>query len=475
MPTLTLSLRARLTLWYVGVLAVLLIVYATLVFGFQYAILTRQMFHDEVQDAVTAEGLLYFDSEGQLQLQQNYYSRPQSHLLIDRLMEVRDLRGEVLYRSPALHGMLLDGPLQDREGDTGFNQRIVRLSDGSHAMVISHIHTLQGTTVVIRLGYSLTPFRERMIQFLLLLLVAVPLALIIAGAAGQMIAARGLRPVKDMAERAKGITANNLHDRLKIRNRSDELGQLAAVFNHLLERLEQAFQQMRRFTADAAHELRTPLASIRTVSEVALEQEQRIENYRDALSSILEEVARLNETINGLLLLARAEATQPEEAQTDFSAKELVHEVLTVLGVLIEEKQITVCEENQSAATQCVRAERNLLRVAIMNVLHNALKFSPSNSILTISYGCAENRLTLTVQDQGPGIPPADSQRVFDRFYTNSSQPTASHCGTGLGLSIARVIIDRVGGTIGFEASKAGARCCITLPLVSEVRHAGLF
>jgi len=215
------------------------------------------MFHDEVQDAVTAEGLLYFDSEGQLQLQQNYYSRPQSHLLIDRLMEVRDLRGEVLYRSPALHGMLLDGPLQDREGDTGFNQRIVRLSDGSHAMVISHIHTLQGTTVVIRLGYSLTPFRERMIQFLLLLLVAVPLALIIAGAAGQMIAARGLRPVKDMAERAKGITANNLHDRLKIRNRSDELGQLAAVFNHLLERLEQAFQQMRRFTADAAHELRT--------------------------------------------------------------------------------------------------------------------------------------------------------------------------------------------------------------------------
>ncbi len=465
MPSFALSLRTRLTLWYVAVLAVLLLVYATLVFAFQYAILTRQIFHDEVQDVVTTEGLLYFDAQGALQLQQDYYSRPQSHLLVDRLMEVRDLSGKVLYRSSTLHGMALDGSLQDHEGDTSFNQRIVRLEDGSHAMIVSHIHALQGRTMVIRLGYSLAPLRERMFQFLVVLLVAVPLALIVAGAAGQMIAKRGLRPIQEMAARAEGITAHNLHDRLHIDNPGDELGQLATVFNHLLQRLEQAFQQMKRFTADAAHELRTPLASIRTVSEVTLEGDQETAQYREALANILEEAARLNETINGLLLLARAEATQPGEAQTVFPAGELVDEVLGVLGVLIEEKQITVVQENPTIAMRRVRADRGLLRIAIMNVLHNAMKFSPNSSVLNIAYSCTADMLRIAFEDQGPGIAPEERQRVFDRFYTSNSRATASNSGAGLGLSIAKVIIDRMGGTIGFEAAQSGARCVIALPL----------
>ena len=112
MAALPLSLRTRLTLWYVGVLAILLLLYASLVFAFQYVILTRQIFHDEVQDVVTAEGLLYFDAQGALQLQQDYYSRPQSHLLVDRLMEVLDRSGRILYRSPTLHSMSLGGRLQ---------------------------------------------------------------------------------------------------------------------------------------------------------------------------------------------------------------------------------------------------------------------------------------------------------------------------------------------------------------------------
>jgi signal transduction histidine kinase len=448
------------------VLASLLLVYAMVVFGFQYAILRRQIFHDEVQDVVTAEGLLYFDAQGTLHLQQNYYSRPQSHLLVDRLMEVRDLSGHVVYRSPTLHGLPLDGPLKPYEGDTSFNERVVPLADGSQAMIVSHIHTLQGRTMVIRLGYSLAPLRERMSQFLLLLLISFPVALLVAGAAGQIIATRGLRPVKAIAERAESITAHNLHDRLAMEGRHDELGQLAAAFNHLLQRLELAFQQMRRFTADAAHELRAPLASIRTVSEVTLEQESAIERYRDALSGILEEVSRLDETINGLLLLARAEATQPGDTETVFSVNELVDEILAVLAILIEEKQITVSEVDEPGTAYCVRAERSLLRIALMNVLHNALKFSPPNSILTISYNNSTNLLFITIEDQGPGIAPAELQLVFERFYTSHTAANASRSGAGLGLSIAKVIIDRLGGTIGFEPSKEGARCRISLPPV---------
>jgi len=467
MASLPLSLRTRLTLWYVAVLAVLLVLYASLVFAFQYAVLTRQIFHDEVQDVVTAEGLLYFDAHGVLQFQQNYYSRPQSHLLVDRLMEVLDRSGRVLYQSPTLHGMPLGGRLQRGEGDTGFNKRIVRLRDGTYALIVSHIHTMDGVTMVIRLGYRLAPLRETMIQFLILLLIAVPVALLVAGAAGQTIARRGLRPLEQMTARAEGITASNLHDRLQIENPRDELGQMARVFNHLLQRLEQAFQQMRRFTADAAHELRTPLAAIRTMSEVALERGQSADQYRDALANILEETARLNETINGLLLLARAEASQPGQEQTLFPAQDLVGEVLNVLGVLIEEKQIIVMQDGDSIQNSAIRADRALLRIAFMNVLHNAVKYSPRNGVLRISWEFAAGGLRIAFQDEGPGIARDEQQRVFERFYTSSAPATASESGAGLGLSIAKLIIDRVGGTIGFEEVGQGARCVIELP-VSE-------
>jgi len=467
MASLPLSLRTRLTLWYIAVLAVLLLLYASLVFAFQYAVLTRQIFHDEVQDVVTAEGLLYFDAHGVLQLHQNYYSRPQSHLLVDRLMEALDLSGHVLYRSPTLRGMPLGGQLQRGEGDTSFNERIVRLRDGTFVLIVSHIHTMSGVTMVIRLGYSLAPLRERMIQFLIVLLIAIPVALLVAGAAGQTIARRGLRPLEQMAARAEGITASNLHDRLEIENPRDELGHMARVFNHLLQRLDHAFQQMRRFTADAAHELRTPLASIRTVSEVALERDQSAAHYRDALANILEETARLNETINGLLLLARAEASQPGQEQSVFPVQELVEEVLSVLGVLIEEKQLTVVQDGAQPQIRDIRADRALLRIAFMNVVHNAVKFSPSKTVIRISWTFAAGRLRIAFQDEGPGIAPDEQQRVFERFYTSSAPATASQSGAGLGLSIAKLIIDRIGGRIAFEEARQGARCVIELP-VSE-------
>jgi methyl-accepting chemotaxis protein len=227
------SLRTRLTLWYVGVLALLLVVYATAVFAIQYVALTRQIYHDEVQDVITVEGLLFFDQNGNLQLTQNYYSRPQSHLLVDRLMEVRDLSGKVLYSSSTLRGMALGGPLRVGEGDAGFDERFVELQDGTHAFVVSHIHTMQGRTVVIRLGYDLAPLRARMYQFFLLLFIAIPIALALAALAGQSIAKRALRPLEEMTVHAEHITASNLSDRLEVTNAHDELGNLARVFNHL--------------------------------------------------------------------------------------------------------------------------------------------------------------------------------------------------------------------------------------------------
>jgi len=466
------NIRIRLTLWYVAVLAAILAIYVAVVFIFQYSLLERQMFHDEIQDVETVEGLLFFDVQGQLHLQQDYYSHPHSHLLVDRLMEVRDLSGTVLYRTDTLNGLSLGGPSRPNEGSNSFNERAIKLADGTHVLVISHVHPVDGRQVLIRLGYSLAPLRDRMLQFFLLLLVAMPVGLIIAGFAGYNIARRAFLPLEEMAARAEQITASNLQERVTVENEHDELGHMARVLNHLLQRLEQAFAQLQRFTADAAHELRTPLASLRAAGEIALQETEDGEGYREAISSMLEETVRLNQTIEGLLMLSKAEVADLE-ALDEFLLPELVNEILVLLEVVTDEKQITVQQEQDDHVRQTISADRSLIRVALLNVLHNAVKFSSAGSIIRISY----SRVTLSsfeaervcIHDGGPGILAGDHQRVFERFFTGRSSGASSNSGAGLGLSIAKLAVERSGGSISFDESvQDGARCCIDLPLARQ-------
>ena len=324
---------------------------------------------------------------------------------------------------------------------------------------------MNSRTLLIRLGYDLVPLRERMVQFLLLLLIALPVALALAALAGQAIAKRALRPLEQMAIRARSIGAANLNDRLDIANPNDELGHLAAVFNHLLQRLEQAFDQLQRFTADAAHELRTPLASLRAVGEVAMQHERSSDVFRDALSSILEETGRLSETIDSLLLLARLEATDSSGPMESVAVGPLITEVLGVLSVLIEEKGIRVILEGQHLNGAAVSADRTLLRVAILNVVHNAIKFSPVSGELKISLLQEEDgeSIRIVIADQGPGISSEERERVFERFFRGAASVTLA--GTGVGLSVARSITERAGGAIWFDPSvSVGASCVILLP-----------
>jgi signal transduction histidine kinase len=461
------QIRGRLTVWYVAVLAMILAVYVVLVFVFQYKVVSNQIYHDEVQDVETVEGLLYFDANGGLQLEQSYFSHPRSHLLIDRLMEVRDLSGVVLYRTPNLNGAPLGGPSLPDEGDESFNRRVVRLPDGSHVSLISHLHTMHGRTLLIRLGYSLAPFRERMTQFLEILLIALPIALVIAGFAGFQIAKHALEPLEEMARKARRITAQNLHDRIDIENPDDELGHMATVFNGLLDRLEEAFQQLHSFTGDAAHELRAPMAAIRAVGEIALRRGDATESNKEAIASILEETARLDETIGSLLLLARAEAARAVGPNT-FSLVELITEVTGVLEVLAEVRDIRLTTSIHDASGIAVSGDRSLIRSAIMNVVHNAIKFSPANSSVTVVHtvvGTQGEQIELSVQDEGPGIENAELDAVFGRFYTSTRRETSAYNGTGLGLSIAQLVVQRSGGEIFFDPSAVvGARCVIRLP-----------
>jgi signal transduction histidine kinase len=463
------NIRTRLALWYLVILASILTIYIVVVFTFQYALLKRQIFHDEIQDVETVEGLMYFDALGKVHLREDYHSHPQSRLLEDRLMEVHDLSGNLLYRSDSLKGEMLGGASWPDEGANSYSQRSIQLNDGTRVLLISHLHPLESKLVLIRLGYSMAPLHERMLYFFWILLLATPFALVLAGFAGYSIARRALRPLDQMARRAEQITANNLHDRITVENPHDELGHMARVLNHLLERLQQSFIQLQRFTADAAHELRTPLAALRNTGEVTLQAEIPEEGYRNAIGSMLEETMRLNQTIDALLLLAKAETSRFDDLQTSFLLTELVDEILALLDVLIEERHITIEHEGKQAATEPIFADRSLIRIAFLNVLHNAIKFSPDNSILKILYSRKEGDRSfqrVCIQDSGPGIASGEHQRVFERFFTSNPIDRSAHSGAGLGLSISKLIIDRNGGKIYFNPAIAhGATCCIELPL----------
>jgi signal transduction histidine kinase len=459
-----------LTLLYVGILALLLSVYMALVYAFQYSQLTTQIYLDEVQDVETVEGLLAFDPKGGLYLQQSYLRNPTSHLLIDRLMEVRDLNGKVLYRSDTLQGMQLGSTkLWADEGVNSFDRRTVRLSDGTAVQLISHRHFLNGHILVIRLGYSLSPLAERMKQFLLGLLLVLPIALIIAGFVGYQIARRALAPLDSMSARAEQITASNLEGRLEIEDEHDELGRMARVLNSLLSRLQGSFEQLHRFTADAAHELKTPLACIRAVGEGALDSHATMDNYRDAISSMLEETSRLNQTIEGLLLLSKAEEGEMALNVTIFPLRELLDEILSLLDVVLEERNIKILQERLDDLPMLVAADRTLLRTCILNVLHNAVKFSPCGGTVRLSDQHLERNgqrwIRLSILDQGPGIAESDRERVFERFFRVRSEAVSTAEGAGLGLAIAKLAIESNHGSIRFDPSAVhGALCHIEVP-----------
>jgi signal transduction histidine kinase len=464
------NIRTRLAIWFVAILASILVAYIGAVFTFQYVLLERQIFHDEIQDVETVEGLLYFDPQGSLHLQENYHSRQQSRLLEDRLMEIRDVSGKVLYRSETLKGQILGGASSPDEGANSYNQRSTRLNDGTRILLISHLHPIQDKLVLIRLGYSMAPLQDRMLRFFFLLLVATPFGLILAGFAGYRIAKKALLPLDLMAARAESITASSLNDRIVVEHPHDELGHMAKVLNHLLERLEQAFGQLQRFTADAAHELRTPLSSLRATGEVTLQESRTEPGYREAIGSMLEETTRLNQTIDGLLLLARAEI-RSNDTKTSFSLPELVDEILELLDVLLEERHITVLQNRDNAGSKLLFADRSLVRVALLNVLHNAVKFSPNQSMIRIDFSRKESDdrafQRICVHDSGPGIASGEATQVFERFFTGGSPNNSKFSGSGLGLSIAKLIVERNGGQIFFDMSvEHGAKCCVDLPLL---------
>jgi heavy metal sensor kinase len=335
--------------------------------------------------------------------------------------------------------------------------------------LVSRVHALDGRSLLIRLAHSEEPLYSRLRELLLASLVVLPAILAIAGFAGYALARRALRPMEEMARRAREISPDNLQARLPNDDRDDELGSLARVFNQTLDRLQQAFEQLRRFTSDASHELRTPLAMIRSVGEVGLQKDGTRTDYRDAIGSMLEEVNRLTSLVDNLLTMSRADSGHIQLRRQEFPLMTLARESAGLLEVLAEEKSLRI----EIGGDECARvaADPLVLRQALVNVMHNAIKFSPPAASIQVRVMSAKDSVTVEVEDRGPGIPAEDRHRVFDRFYRVDMARSSAVGGVGLGLSIAKWAVNAHEGTIAV-GEKLGPGCLfrITLPAVALPR-----
>jgi heavy metal sensor kinase len=286
-------------------------------------------------------------------------------------------------------------------------------------------------------------------SLLLTLAIGSPGALLLCGVAGYFIAGRALAPVKAMVQRTRSLSAKSLSERLPVANPHDELGELATVFNQTLQQLESSFAELRRFTADVSHELRTPLTAMRAVGEVALRERNPAILY-DALGSMLEEVGRMNQLIERLLLLARGDDDDMPAHLEAGPVRKVLTDVTEALALVAEEKQQQLdvdCPDYLLAVF-----DPALLRLALINLVQNAIRYSPQGKPIHLRAFAGPDAVVIEVADEGPGIAVEHQQRIFERFYRVDKARSRAEGGAGLGLAIVKWAIERMGGSVELKS-----------------------
>jgi two-component system heavy metal sensor histidine kinase CusS len=288
--------------------------------------------------------------------------------------------------------------------------------------------------------------------------------LVIFPVAGYQIARRGIRPVEEMATTARHISSTNLRERILPEGYPVELASLADTFNKMLDRLEESFERISRFSADIAHDLRTPVNNIRGEAEVALARARTVNEYRDVLGSCLEEAVRLSDLVGDLLFLARAESplTHLRRAPVD---------VIELLGSVREYYEASAAEVGISltmtAGTEPIIAEldRPLIQRAVGNLIANAVAHTPPGGMVVLEANAEVAAIRIEVSDTGVGIPPEALPRVFDRFYRVDTSRAQASGGTGLGLSIVQSIMVLHGGRAEIASQPGhGTRVSLHIP-----------
>jgi heavy metal sensor kinase len=319
-------------------------------------------------------------------------------------------------------------------------------------------------------GESLQGVNEAVRKVLVLLLLAAPIALAAAAGAGWWLVRHALLPVDRMRRKAERIGINQLHERVSAPNPSDEVGQLAATLNAMLDRLESGVAARRRLVADASHELRTPLAAMRAELDVSLRDPERTAAERATLLSVREDVDRMSRTVDNLLTLALADEGRLELLRRPVLLDQLAVEAVASLQALAAQAGVRLRAEGEPCAAE---GDPQRLHQTLTNLIENAIKFTPAGGEVVVRSWAADDEVGVTVADTGTGIPAEASAHVFDRFYRADPSRSRESGGSGLGLAICYEIMAAHSGRIWVRSEQGqGSEFSIALPALPETPQA---
>ncbi len=464
----TRSLRFRITAWYAGLLAG-----ALLIFGVSVYLGLERYLNWDLERTLGSEcrtigtQLLTqhpFKRETWLatEIDEAYAPEVNSHFI-----RVFQEGVGVLYISGAPKDGSFDTsqiPLPRAEEKTG--QRKVLLREGRQLV----LYTLQftapdGSKFVVESGVPYHQVEVVLHGLLLTFGVYMPFIISLAVISGYWLMRRSLQPVDEITKRAEGITSPNLSERLPVIRTGDELERLSISLNRMIERLDQAFQHINRFSADASHLLRTPLTILQLELESIAERQPINYVQTDKIGSALEETHRMSHIVESLLAISRLDAGEVKMDKTRLDLGQLAASTAEQMRLLAEEKGILF--RSNVAANVFVEGDRSRLQQVVVNLVANAIKYTPEAGEVSVSVGREDSTAVLEVSDNGEGIPAHALPHVFERFYRADKARSRNSGGAGLGLAITKAICTAHGAEIKVSSQEGhGSRFTVELPLL---------
>lgn len=466
----TRSIRFRLTVWYAGLLAGLLVL-----FGASVYIGLRHYLELTLKDSLSKEtqqiGERLLVNVG-VSGEEYVTDEIKEHLapeLNGLFVRVTRADGSTLYES----GSPRDGSFDPRSvsaasvDSTQASARVEHLSGGAELMIaVAPFNALDGSRFLIETGAPLTQSQSVLHGLLLTFAVGLPLVVAVAIAGGYVLMRRALAPVGEITRTAEQMTSRNLSERLPEAQTGDELEALSTALNRMIARIEHSFRHVNRFSADASHELRTPLTVLRGELEAIAQRPDLPPDVRDTIGSSLEETDRLSKIVEKLLAISRLDAGEALMTRERFDLAELVTSTADQMRLLAEDKQIAL----KCAATGRVEVDgdRGRLKQVVVNLVDNAIKYTGKDGKVEIGVGSKNGNAVLEVSDTGVGIPSEAMPHVFERFYRVDMARSRQMGGAGLGLSIVKSICTAHKGRVSVESTEGkGTRFTVELPLAN--------
>ena len=457
------SIRARLTSWFASVLGVVLVA---------LSVVTWWLLHDSVHDTIdqaladrVAAISRFLNAPGTSQSFEELREDLREYVALDpgwNLIRIRDERGVQLYRSDAFDAAAVAASPGAPPAATGAYRDLVMR--GRPVRMLAKTVVVAGAPYAVEVAWLVGDWQEVLDESRWTALFIIPCGIAAAALGGFWISRRALAPVDRVASTARAISARQLGRRLEVPATGDELQRLTETLNDMLARLEAAFAETGRFTADASHELRTPVSLIRTTAEVALRRPRSAEEYRQALEEILHESERTSVLVQDLLTLTRADAGADEWSPSRVDLCIIIDGLRGTLATMCEDRGLTLHVDVPGRAV-VVEGEQVTLGRLVVILVDNAAKYTPAPGEVRVTLRTGNGDAEIEVADTGIGIAANDLSRVFDRFYRADKARSRDSGGAGLGLSIARWIVDRHQGTIRIESEPGtGSRVRVRLP-----------